>query len=200
MSAVIPRREWLLGLGASCATFCVGGPASAGAALPISLAELVQNSRFALVGTPKDTESAWESDGRGRRIVTYTRVEMVQSVDGRLPDDSEFYVRTLGGRVGDVGQIVHGEAELERGRASIFFLHEALAGAYGITAMAQGHYPLSKDDDGVHRLNISRTLSDFIRKDPYSAVARLRGKTVADAERLVLEALHDSPPDQDRSK
>jgi hypothetical protein len=122
---------------------------------------------------------------------------MVQSVDGRFPDDSEFYVRTLGGRVGDVGQVVHGEAELEREQPSMFFLHEALAGAFGITAMAQGHYPLAKDADGVHRLNISRTLSDFVKKDPYSAVARLRGKTVADAERLVLEALHETTPEKD---
>jgi hypothetical protein len=157
----------------------------------------VQNSRFALVGTPKEAHSNWESDGRGRRIVTYTKVEMLQSIDGRTPDDSVMYVRTLGGRVGDVGQIVHGEAELERDRPSVLFLHEAVSGAYGITAMAQGHYPLSVDEDGVHRLGVSRTLSEFITKDPYSAVARLRGKTVAAAERLVLEALHESKPNED---
>lgn len=189
MSAVIQRREWLLGLGASCATFYSSRPAHAGAAVPISLVELVQRSQHAVVATAREGSATWEHTSTGKRIVTYSRIEVQQPLDGRSPKDSQLYVRTLGGTVGDVGQIVHGEATLIRDEAAVFFLHPSVQGAFALTAMAQGHFSLARDERGVHRLAASPKVSDFIRRDPNSAIARLRGKTVADCERLVLEAL-----------
>ncbi len=189
MSAVIQRRQWLVGLGASCATVLGGSPAFAGAAIPISLPELVHLSRFAVVATAREANSAWERDSAGKRIVTTTRLEVQQPLDERAPPDSQLFVRTLGGRVGDIGQIVHGEAELEKNKPAVFFLHEPMDGVFGITAMAQGHYPLAADSQGTFRLSVSPRLGDFFQRSALSAVSRLRGRTVADCERLVLEAL-----------
>lgn len=189
MSAVIQRRDWLFGLGASCATFFGARPADAGAAIPISLPELVHRSQHAVVATAREGSATWEHTPTGKRIVTYSRIEVQQPLDGRSPEDSHLFVRTLGGTVGDVGQLVHGEAELIRNEPAVFFLHPSLQGTYGLTAMAQGHFRLTPDERGVHRLNPSPKIGDFVSRSPESAVARLRGKTVADCERLVMEAL-----------
>ncbi len=190
MSAVIARRDWLFGLGASCATFLGQRPAEAGAAVPISLERLVQTSELAFVATAREAVGTWELTETGKRIVTYSRVEVHQALDGRPAPDGELTVRTLGGRVGDIGQVVHGEAELEVDKPAVFFVRPAVSGSFALTAMAQGHYALGEDERGVFRLSPSPKLADFIRRDPSSAVSRLRGKSVADCERLVLEALN----------
>lgn len=183
------RRTLLLGLSASTLTCLWPGAARAGAATPASLRELLEHSQFALVGTPRQADSQWEGRDKARRIVTYSRVEVQQPIDGRHPDDSSLTVRTLGGRVGDVGQIVHGEAELELNQAAVFFLASYESGLFAVTAMAQGHYPLFEDSEGIRRLQTSPRLSDFLHKDPNSAASRLRGHTLLDTERMVLKEL-----------
>ncbi len=162
----------------------------AGAAIPVSLEKLVHYSHLAVVATMREAVGTWERTPTGKRIVTYSRVEVHQPLDGRSPPEGELTIRTLGGRVGDTGQVVHGEAELTLNEPAVFFVRPADAGSFAITAMAQGHYPLDEDEQGTYRLSTSPRLADFIRRDPDSAVSRLRGKSVADCERLVLEALN----------
>jgi hypothetical protein len=151
------------------------------------LSELVGLSRFALVGTARRSTCEWEGSGEGRRIVTYTEVEIQQALDGTQAPAGDVLVRTLGGSVGDIGQIVHGEAELKLGVVAVYFLHESMPEAYGITAMTQGHYPLSLDRQGAYRLSPNPNLSEFVLKDAQSAVSRLRGKTLIDCERMIAQ-------------
>lgn len=188
LSANLGRREWLAGL-AACAGTMLARPLFAGAAHPISLTDLVHRSRFVVVGTSREATSAWEPGARGSRIVTYSRVEIQQTVDGRSVPDTQLYVRTLGGRVGDIGQIVHGEAQLELNAPSVLFLRDGLNGAMSIVAMAQGHYPLQDDDERTPRLQLSPHLGDLTVQDPRGAVSQLRGKSLGVCERLVLEEL-----------
>jgi hypothetical protein len=98
-------------------------------------------------------------------------------------------VRTLGGTVGEIGQIVQGEAVLEHGVPAVFFLRDSVPGTYSVTGMAQGHYGLHADQAGAFRLLPSSHLPEFVNIDEEAAVARLRDKTVADCERLVGEQL-----------
>jgi len=175
------------------------GLAGAGLALPrlasatlaraISLPELVGLSRYALVGTATDASSRWESVGDSRRIVTYVRLEVAQPIDGRPPPDTTLMLRTLGGRVGDIGQLVHGEAVFELGAASAVFLTPDEDGVLGITGMAQGHYPLQTIAGDVARLKASPNLPSLLRV-PGSAVQRLSQRTVLEAESLVSEIMH----------
>jgi hypothetical protein len=171
-------------------TWSVWSPeAFGGAAVPVSLLELVSASSAIVVGVPRRASSAWEGDGDGRRIVTLSRVEVLQAINERAPKDSIVTVQTLGGRVRDVGQIVHGEAALELNRPAVLFLRAARKGQLRVTAMAQGHYPLRDDERGDPRLHQSPRLGDFVVTDPYGAVARLRGKTLGACERLIAEEL-----------
>jgi hypothetical protein len=54
----------------------------------------------------------------------------------------EQWVRTLGGVVGKVGQIVDGEAVFSPGHASLLFLRPGPVGALDVTARGQGQFPL----------------------------------------------------------
>lgn len=192
MHTLIHRRSWLLGLGASCATWAIQRPADACAALPISLPDLTRLSRFTVVGIAREGTSDWERSSTGNRIVTHTRLEVQQTLDGRDPPDSNLFVRTLGGVVGDVGQLVHGEAELQTDRPAVLFLNETRNGAYGITAMVQGHYALNADDDGTHRLFPHPHVLELVARDPRAAASRLHRRTLPDCARLVLEALESA--------
>src|SRR5690606_22200661 len=98
-------------------------------------------------------------------------------------------VRTLGGRVGDIGQLVHGEARFELGAPSVLFVTPDDDGVLGITAMAQGHYPLGADPDDSVRLRASPNIPALVRVEG-SAVQRLVRRTVVEAENLVTGIMH----------
>jgi hypothetical protein len=183
------RRSFVVGLPACGLAVAWSSSARAGAAVPMSLSELVWTSSAIVVGTPVEAVSNWEDEGDGRRIITVSKVEVLQTLDERSPKDTHVYVETLGGVVGEIGQIVHGEAALESKRPQVLFLGPGLSGRLRIVGMAQGHYLLKDDETGTPRLHTSPRLSEFVVKDPYSAVARLRGTTVSTCEQLIAEEL-----------
>jgi hypothetical protein len=165
----------------------VTSPAQAGVARGLPLEELVKRSAHVLRATPLEAYSEWSQFGKERRIVTYTRLRVDDPLrDGEAPD-SELLVRTLGGVVGDIGQVVHGEATLIIGEPCVAFLKAMHDGLLGVTAMAQGHYPLLADKSGLFRLNSSPELAVLL-DEQRSAVARLRGRTYDEAKTLIRAA------------
>lgn len=188
-AGVVPlsRRSWLAGLGGLGLAGLVSRPAEAGVMIPTSLQQLVQTSEHVLVATPRLGDSAWEEVGGSRRIVTYTRLTVEEPLDGRSPADSELLVRTLGGQVDRLGQVVHGEAELRRDEVCVLFLKDRHDGTYRVTGLAQGHYPLTLEQGGVRRLNTSPHLGEVLAKheNVNSAVALLRGQSLDKARALI---------------
>ena len=90
--------------------------------------------------------------------------------------------------LGDIGQLVHGEARFELDAAAAVFVAPDSDGVLSVTAMAQGHYPLSRPDSEEPRLLASPDLPSLVRVDG-SAVQRLVQRTVVEAERLVEGAM-----------
>jgi hypothetical protein len=126
--------------------------------------------------------------GSSRRIVTYLQVQVSQPIDGRPPPETTLVVRTLGGTVGEIGQLVHGEARLELGEQALVFLAAGRDGVLGVTGMAQGHYPLSFDAEKIARLGASPDMPALVDvKD--CAVQRLVSRTVVEAEQMVSEIM-----------
>lgn len=159
------------------------------------MAELVSKSTLVLAGTPLDSRSLWEDSegGRGRRIVTYTRVRVDRLIDGKA--SGEVWVRTLGGQVDDIGQHVDGEAVLPPEKPSLLFLRALTDGTHAVVGMAQGNYPLEKPTDGPPRLAAPHGLGRLVGKMPQAqplsqadlpARLILAGQTLDVAERLVL--------------
>jgi hypothetical protein len=182
---VVQRRSFLALLGAGSAALVGAGPAEASVARAISMNELIQRSRSVVLGVPLAAQSEWTEIGGSRRIVTLTRVRVDEHI-ARSKPDAEILVRTLGGRVGNLGQLVHGEAELHHNEACMLFLHDDEPGLASVTAMAQGHYPLVADTGG-RWLKKSPGLAKLVMA-PDAAVERLSGQTLETARRLVREA------------
>lgn len=187
---VVPRRGWIAGLAAGGALSFWTGVARSGAAKAVTLSELVYYSQHIVVGTAREATSAWERVGGSRRLVTYSRLDVHQPLDGRDPPRAALYVRTLGGQVGDIGQIVFGEATLSHDEPCVVFLREIEPALFSVSAMAQGHYPLRRDDAGIERLQPSPRLPHLLRASNQSAVERLRGRSLTSCEHLVAEVQH----------
>jgi hypothetical protein len=183
---VVHRRSFLALLGAGSAVIVGEGLAEASVARSISVSALIQNSRSVVLGTPLAAHSEWAEIGGSRRIVTLTRVRVDEHVARGKPGASEVLVRTLGGRIGKLGQLVHGEAELRSNETCMLFLHDGEPGLSTVTAMAQGHYPLASDARG-RWLKRSPGLAKLVMA-PDAAVERLSGQTVDVATRIVREA------------
>jgi len=161
----------------------VDRPAWASVALAVGVEELVARSRHVLLAEPLDFESRWERVGARKHIVTYTRVRALDALAGETPSSDELLLRTLGGQVGDLAELVPGEAVLRLGERSVLFT-APVGPALALTAMAQGHYPLARDKVGAERLRRSPQAVELLQEER-AAVRRLPGLSVADA-RVVL--------------
>ena len=141
----VSRRGLFLGTGCALATSLLGGKAAATVARSLSLPALVRGSSRIVVVTALGAESHFEELGRRRRVVTDTRVRVEERVAKGQTVESELLVRTLGGSVGRLGELVHGQARLVLGEACLAFLLQGPDGLHYVNGMAQGHYPLGSD-------------------------------------------------------
>ena len=173
-------------MGTFAATLAFAGAASATTARAVSLPDLVRRSTRIARATAMESFARSESIGGARHIVTYSRLRIEDPILGP-GGDTETLVRTLGGSVGDLGEIVHGEAELVLQETSLVFLMLDSNGVELVTGMAQGHYPVALDRAGIARLQLSRNMPRLIGGTT-SAVAQLAGKPFSEARTMILGA------------
>jgi hypothetical protein len=182
---VVFSRRWFLGAAAGAACSFAGEPlAEASLVRGLSLRELARASGYALVVTPLESVSQWETFGGRRLIVTDTRVQVEDALTRETPQQGELWIRVLGGVVGGRGQRVAGQAELALGEPSALFLSPATAILAYVTGAAQGHYPLVPDARAALRLRPSRQLPELLEPER-AASAVLTGTTIAEARELV---------------
>ena len=164
--------------------------ATATTARAVSLQDLVRRSTRIVRSTPLDSFARTEAIGGTQHIVTYSRLRVDEAIHGDT-SETEILVRTLGGTVGTVGEIVHGEAELAINEPCVVFLLTDSQGVEQVTAMAQGHYPLTLDSAGALRLRQSRNMPHLLRgTGSVAAVEQLNGLGIAEARSLILGARH----------
>lgn len=181
------RRGLLRVMTAGAVTALVSTRAHASLSRAVRLEELVARSRHVVLGEPIEAYCQWERIGDRKHIVTYTRVRAHELLGGEDPKQDELLVRTLGGRVGELGQLVHGEARLRIADRGVLFV-AAAQDVLAVTAMAQGHYPLKRDRAGVELLRRSPAAAELL-DEANSAVQRLAGLRVAEARALVQQAV-----------
>jgi hypothetical protein len=168
--------------------------ASASVSIAVTWDALLHDSTAAAVVTPStEARSVWE----GGRIYTYTRVHVDRAVAGDVKAGDEAWVRTMGGIVGRVGQLVEGEAVLAPGRPSLLFLCRGDAGTFEVTARGQGQFPLVADSDASKALRVvrSNTAGALMQPQPVGPVVlprlaaeTLHGRSIDDVARDIVAA------------
>lgn len=129
--------------------------------------ELVQGSTAAAVVIPIEKQAVWE----GGVIATYTRVNVDQVMGGALP--GEVWVRTLGGAIGNIGQIVEGEAQFAVGQPSLVFVRphvesgsQARSGSFVVVERAQGEFTVAGGAGDARRLAQASDLGSLVAPPP----------------------------------
>ncbi|MBX3261320.1 MAG: hypothetical protein KF782_16665 [Labilithrix sp.] len=193
-----------LALALPAAAVLVPSDATASVSIAVGFELLVKDADAVAVLTPGEQTSVWE-DGR---IYTYTRVHVDRGVAGDIGAGADGWVRTMGGVVGKVGQLVDGEPVFVRDKASLVFMRKFKAGGvYEVSARAQGQYPLKLDEaTKQQRLIRSTAVGMLLPPKPSVADAAASGATkpqsagvvVTDAvkTRLAQDVLHDRPLDE----
>jgi hypothetical protein len=146
---------------------------------PLPLSRLAQESTLVVVATPVSAKSHWATVGSTSRVVTDVVIEVGWTLRGDDSTGRQLVVRTLGGEVGNIGYLVHGEARLAIGQTCLAFLVSGHDGELHVLGMAQGHYPLEPISDGDWQITPSPALDGVMQPD-LSAAYALSGRRVSE--------------------
>jgi hypothetical protein len=175
------RRGFLLGTLAA-GTVLYAEPARATLVRGLPLPEMVRRSQRIVVLEPFASSCRYVEIGGRKTIVTDTRVAVHEDLGPG--GEGELVLRTLGGRLDGVAELVHGQPVLELGARAVAFLKLGRDGQeWWTTGMAQGHFPLT-DATEASRLLANRGLPDIVDLAS-SAVQRLVGRRLGEARELV---------------
>lgn len=185
----------------------VPSDAQASVSIAVGFDALVKDADAVGVVTPTEQKAVWE-DGR---IYTYTRVKVDQGVAGDLGTGADGWVRTMGGVVGKIGQMVDGEPVFVVGKPSLLFLRKWKAGGtWQVSARAQGQFPVTIDDTSkvkkvIRSANVGVLFPPKAKAADVANASSAAGATTPatttptvtdDAKiRLAGEVLHDRPLD-----
>ena len=135
-------------LAASCAFWALAAQATITRVQDLDA--LARDSDVVVRGMVQSVESRWVGDGPQKSIVTRIKVQVAEQLKGETGSVAE--IVQPGGVIpeSDIGQIVHGMAEFQRGEEVVVFLkkHAPSATTFAVTGMAQGKYTVERSSDG----------------------------------------------------
>lgn len=143
-------------------TLLLGLPAGATTLLRTDVAELSSTSDTIVQGTVRRVQSRWSGDRR--RIVTDVEIQVTDTLKGQ--PGGTVVVTQPGGRVGDIGQVVHGLASFSPGEEVVVFLDKRGASSFQVSGMAQGKFQVRRDADGKTVLAVPESTGDALLLDP----------------------------------
>ncbi len=144
--------------------------ARASISIAVTYDVLLGASNAIAVMTPLEQRAAWE-DGR---ITTRTRLRVDRAVAGDLITGGEVWIKTRGGVVGNVGQLVSGEPVFGVGKPYLMFVHGTRSGTLEVAARGQGQFTIEVDARTSRRLLRSQTAEALVppREAPPAPGAR----------------------------
>jgi hypothetical protein len=173
--------------------------------IAVAFDNLVKDADVVAVITPGEHQSIWE-DGR---IYTYTKVKVDQGVAGDVGAGADGWVRTMGGVVGKVGQLVDGEPVFVDSKPSLLFLRKFKeGGVFEVSARAQGQYPIAVDESTKTKKLLRSSAVGMLlppKVDSVNVVAgaaqtqsvnTVAGVTAETKVRLAQDVMHDKPLEQ----
>jgi hypothetical protein len=177
----------------------LGLPASATTLLRADLPELAQAAETVIHGTVRRVESRWSGDGR--RIVTDVEIEVTEALKGQ--PGATVLVTQPGGRVGDIGQLVHGLASFTAGEEVVLFLERRGPRAFRVAGMAQGKYRVQRSADGAQALAVPEPTGEALLLDPDTrqpTASTHRPVSLAELKASIRAALQQPPAQRAQEK
>src|SRR5260370_691357 len=117
---------------------------------------LTQDSDAVVRGTVQSVESSWVGQGTQKSIVTRVKIQVSEKLKGDPGSVAE--VVQPGGVIpeSDIGQIVHGMPEFQRGEEVVVFLRRPgpSVASFRVSGMAQGKYTVERTSDGKNAFAI----------------------------------------------
>ena len=171
--------------------------ADASVSIAVGFDALVKDADAVAVITPTESKSVWEEG----RIYTYTKVKIEKTVAGDA-GTGETWIRTMGGVVEHIGQLVDGEAVLTAGKQNLLFIHKwKTSSTWEVSARGQGQFPVVADDTNPKMMKLIRAHAGTILPPKVAEqTASTTVTTVATGQeiakvRLAGDVLHDRPLD-----
>ena len=121
-------------------------PAQATVMRPVDLETLARRADVIVRGTTEATVASLTEDGKQIHTVAILRVRSV--LKGALAPEIE--VRTPGGTIGDIAQVVQGAPQLSKGEEVILFLHRVSERRFTIEGFALGKYQVIEGPGGTY--------------------------------------------------
>ena len=172
------------------AVLLVGVPAAATTQLRVDLSGLAVGADTVVHGVVRRVESRWSGDKM--RILTDVEIQVTESLKGQ--PGSTVLVTQPGGRMGDIGQVVHGLASFTPGEEVVVFLQKRGPRAFRVSDMAQGKFQVKREGKtalAVPEPTESQLLDPVTRKPAASA---LQSMTLVELKAAIREALGEQAP------
>ncbi|MFO0573872.1 MAG: hypothetical protein U1A78_07745 [Polyangia bacterium] len=170
----------LLGLG----LLGLAPDAAATSLMRLGLSAMAARAQVVAHATVESTRSRF-LDGEGGTIVTDVRLKVHRGLRG-VRDGETLTIQQLGGVVGELGQIVHGEARYRVGEEVVVLLAPRPGGLFTV-GMTQGALHVRRDEAGVARVHLDAAEAELVDAPAGPAAAALAQADAADG--LPLDVL-----------
>lgn len=179
------RLGAVLGLGLLVLSLLAPAPdAAATSLMRLGLSAMVTRAHVVAHATVESTRSRF-LDGEGGTIVTDVRLKVHRGLLG-VRDGERITAQQLGGTVGELGQIVHGEARYRVGEEVVVLLAPRPGGLFTV-GMTQGALHVRRDEAGVARVHVDAAEAELVDTAIGPAAAALAAADAADG--LALDVL-----------
>jgi hypothetical protein len=162
------------------ALLVIASPSNGSVVQGLELEELAAEADRIVLGRVLFSESFLRRDGQ---IWTWHRIEVEREIRGNAPDEDEVIVETMGGRIGDIGMRVEGEASFQMGERVLVFVHGGGPyTAFRTVGMGQGVMRVRREK-GVDTVRQSREGLMLVGRDAEGRLKRSFG-ALPEPERL----------------
>lgn len=112
---------------------------------PVERERLAKESDAIVVGKVKSMKSEW-ADSKQSRIITRVTLAVNESLKGNERAGGTVTIETLGGEVGDVGELYTHVPTFRQNEDVVVFLSRDADGMYRVAGGTQGKYIVEKDE------------------------------------------------------
>lgn len=117
--------------------------------------ELTTQAQAIIIGKVTSITSEWNEDQT--KIFTYVTIVPQDFIKGN-DTSSEITVKKIGGKVGNIGMLVHGTSVYEEDEEVLLFLGEKLNGSRTVIGLSQGKFSIKSDPTSQRKILVKKEI------------------------------------------